>query len=330
MKNYYAWVSDLSENSGEGQLARLFLNDLYSIKKKKISCYTNNGKYIFSNNQITTSVKKHKNNLLNNYIKVFYGIILLWIFYFKGRKIIYLNYLPLWNFLIFILIPPRTILGPVTGNIKKKGSFLRNYILKYMCLISVFILNLRKKNFIFAHEDIYYILKNYLNKNTLYNYQLSYVKKSYISNIKKNNIIIYNRKNKSKNLEHLISKTLKQLKFENIYVIGEKLNYPDVENFGYISKKNIENILKKSKFALISDENLYSFFTMDALKYGLMIIYNSERYIVKNYFINSKFISISKIKSMVHNLEPIRKTIFLKKDIKDNILLKFFNYLKFV
>jgi len=42
MKNYYAWVSDLSENSGEGQLARLFLNDLYSIKKKKKFCFSKN------------------------------------------------------------------------------------------------------------------------------------------------------------------------------------------------------------------------------------------------------------------------------------------------
>ena len=27
----------------------------------------------------------------------------------------YLNYLPLWNFLIFILLPPKTLLGPITG-----------------------------------------------------------------------------------------------------------------------------------------------------------------------------------------------------------------------
>ena len=40
----------------------------------------------------------------------------------KNKEICYINYLPLWNFLIFILLPPKTILGPVTGGKILSGS----------------------------------------------------------------------------------------------------------------------------------------------------------------------------------------------------------------
>ena len=33
----------------------------------------------------------------------------------KGNKICYINYLPIWNFLIFVVLPKKTILGPITG-----------------------------------------------------------------------------------------------------------------------------------------------------------------------------------------------------------------------
>ena len=47
----------------------------------------------------------------------------------------YINFLPLWNFLIFALVPPGTILGPITGskiynkdNIKGFEKFLENIV----------------------------------------------------------------------------------------------------------------------------------------------------------------------------------------------------------
>jgi hypothetical protein len=39
----------------------------------------------------------------------------LWKDFLSGKKTIYVNYLPLWNFLIFLLLPPGSILGPITG-----------------------------------------------------------------------------------------------------------------------------------------------------------------------------------------------------------------------
>ena len=38
--------------------------------------------------------------------------------FLRGRKVIYVNFLPLWNFLIFLLLPPGSILGLITGTTK--------------------------------------------------------------------------------------------------------------------------------------------------------------------------------------------------------------------
>ena len=47
------------------------------------------------------------------------------------KKTCYINYLPLWNFIIFIILPKNTILGPITGTIvKRKLSYLEDIFKK--------------------------------------------------------------------------------------------------------------------------------------------------------------------------------------------------------
>ena len=38
--------------------------------------------------------------------------------YYSG--ICYVNFLPLWNFFLFMFLPKQTILGPITGSVYKK------------------------------------------------------------------------------------------------------------------------------------------------------------------------------------------------------------------
>ena len=45
-----------------------------------------------------------KTNFFTNYIYPFWGVLNLWKEYLLKRKIIYLNYLPLWNFLLFLFL----------------------------------------------------------------------------------------------------------------------------------------------------------------------------------------------------------------------------------
>ena len=135
-KNYFIWASDISNSTGEGILARNFLKDLNIKKKQKIIIKTFENIYKIN----TTEIGKVKNlktgtidkSISHKYIGPLVGIIYSWIYYFKGYKIIYLNYLPLWNPLPFVMLPPRMILGPITGSIfmgkKNYALDIRNLI----------------------------------------------------------------------------------------------------------------------------------------------------------------------------------------------------------
>ena len=105
------WVCDYSENTGEGRLARLF------IKNLKLN----------QNNRLKFNQKKI---LRSKYFSTIQGIIFCWIKYLNNQKVCYLNYLPLWNFLIFIFLPPKTILGPITGGADYSKNINLNYFIR--------------------------------------------------------------------------------------------------------------------------------------------------------------------------------------------------------
>ena len=146
----YVWTSDRAKNSGEGKLARMFVE--YLIDK-------NNYKIKFNTNQ-------QKN--YNRYISPFIGILYCWKNYLKKRKVAYINYLPFWNCFIFILLPPKTILGPITGGalFNKNNLFnylIRKYLFNLLYKISELIINIRFSNLIFSTD----LLKKYLSKKTI-------------------------------------------------------------------------------------------------------------------------------------------------------------------
>ena len=99
MKKYIAWCCDYRKDTGEGLLARKFVKKYFKNQKIKIFF-------------------PKKNFLLKNYLFPYFGIIILWFYYLTEKKTIYINYLPLWNFPIFIFCPPKTIFGPITGSIQ--------------------------------------------------------------------------------------------------------------------------------------------------------------------------------------------------------------------
>ena len=92
----FIWACDYSETSGEGKLARLFIKKKFPEKKYNLK---------FS----------QKKTMYQKYISTIFGIMYCWRKYLSDERVCYLNYLPLWNFLIFIFLPPQTILGPITG-----------------------------------------------------------------------------------------------------------------------------------------------------------------------------------------------------------------------
>ena len=133
------------KSSAERQLANKFLEDLtkknyrFKIIKKK-----------YSNNKIK--------NLLNfRYMTPFVGIFFCWKYFLQSKRVGYINYLPFWNFLIFLLLPPKTLLGPITGGAKyssrhKLNFLMRKYLFTLFYKISECFLLLRSSEIIFSTD----------------------------------------------------------------------------------------------------------------------------------------------------------------------------------
>ncbi len=189
----YCWACDFSSQRGEGILARHYIKKLSKFKKKKIFVKSSEGVF-YINNGIIKKLKNKKYNKTNlnlnfheNYIYPLLGVMFLWYNYLKGRGICYLNFLPLWNSLLFIFLPPKTHLGPVTGFIFKKkvnniNSFFRKYFSYLLFKINIKILFLRQNKIYFSTDLLKSLVKNKNKKQSFFNYLLNLIE---IKKIKK-------------------------------------------------------------------------------------------------------------------------------------------------
>ncbi len=254
---YYYWACDYSKNTGEGNLARLFV-------RKNIK----NGFRIKYN--ITLKFLRYK------YILPFIGVIYCWFYYLKGKKIYYINYLPLWNFLIFILLPPKTILGPITGGSNFNKNIIRKYIFPLFYYLSQYIILIRYNNIIFSTS----LLKKYLfvpiKKISKYNFVLSYLKKRK-KNKKDLDFLIYYREHQNKKKFFPLSfiKQLIAAKFK-IFIIGDKLKIKGLKNLGKINNSKVNSYLRKTVFSLASGENILSLFTLECVNNNVKVLVNKN------------------------------------------------------
>ena len=262
MIRHIGWSSEFHKNSGEGQLARKYINTYFKGKKIKI-------------------ISPKISFFLSDYIFQIYGIFVLWYYYFLGKKIIYINYLPLWNFLIFLLSPPNTVFGPITGSIQINKiqnikSIFRFFIIPLFYKISLLILNFRARKIIFGTN----ILIKFLNKNILRKSKLNFI----LENIKFKNsskkkreydLIVYYRNHENKFFSHhtrFINSQIKNRK--KVIIVGDKLNIEGALQLGKVSRKKIKNLISISKFALSGDDNLLSFFNLECLQNNVKVIFN--------------------------------------------------------
>ena len=155
------------------------------------------------------------------------GILYLWFVYIfkEHKKICYVNYLPLWNFLLFLFLPPKTIMGPITGGSKyfKKpylNYYLRHIVLNFFCMLSIQILKFRKNKLLFSTDllKINLIILKKLN-SIMFLKILNFVDKN---QNRKFDIIFYLRPHKNKNtlLNINLANSLSE-KF-TVVTIGEK------------------------------------------------------------------------------------------------------------
>ena len=313
-KKIFIWCCDLKKNTGEGILANKFISDLrkynknYILEIKTIS---------FKNINLLRTIF---GSVADRLLFPFLGILYLWlIFIFRDKqKICFVNYLPLWNFLLFILLPPKTILGPITGGSKylKKpflNYILRKIVLNFFCNLSIKIIKFRQSKLLFSTD----LLKNkfIISKKNKFNYvfkDFAYKDK----NLKRKfDIIFYLRSHKNKNTQLLASLAEHLSNYFKIITIGEKIKNNKITNKGYINKKKLYNILQRTKYSFLSAENNYSFFSLDCLSNGVHVFYNKQNSTIKNLKQNMTPLNYNKHNLIIKILNKKIKKNFKKQNI---------------
>lgn len=286
VKKIYFWACDYSSNSGEGILGRSYIRYI-SKNNKSIKLININRSSKFQKNKFKKNSQIYK-SVIHKYIYPLIGLIYLWKLYFQSKNVLFLNYTPLWNFLIFIFLPPNSKIGPITGTIiKTKYSFLINLCER----VSLLVIKLRFKKIIFSNN--FYRFKYKLRgKKFEFNFILKDYRKNSTKCKKLYDFVIYYR-NLSVQYNNYIFKLIYRLKKDfKIAVIGDKIQIKNLKNFGLVDRNRAKQIISNSSFAINNPENLYSYFFQDCMSYGLIIFYNKvfKKY---NIFKNKKLISIS-------------------------------------
>ena len=246
------------------------------------------------------AIKINKKTYFANhrYIYPLIGILYCWKHFLLDRKIAYINYLPLWNFLIFLLLPPGTILGPITGGAKFSKYNKINFYFRKLCFpffykISQQFLLIRSSKIVFSTDLLKKYLSNKILKRSELNFVINRIKIKKDIKYKKNiDLLLYYRKHKNK-------KTFFPYDFVNkialtkckIFVVGDKLNIKNIKNLGFIKNENIKKLQSRSKFTLASGENIYSFFTIECLLFGVKILVD-KKYKKQIKFFKKKFFTI--------------------------------------
>ena len=294
----YCWACDLGENRGEGRLTLIYL-------KKKFSPHSNffirNTEEIFYStyDNLKSNFKTKENTNLNffhSYISPFIGVLWLWYNFILGRKICYLNFLPLWNSLLIILLPPKTLLGVITGSIyKKKVNNLKSFIRKYIVPILYYF---NSKLILFRNKKLYFsteLLKKYFsknNKNLEFNFILNSIE---FKKFEKKNIdfAIYFRKydTKSNSFFKGLIEYLNQSNYKFVY-FGDKCENIEENYLGLLSNEKVQNILSKTKYSFISEENFYSIYSIECISNHVNLFYNKQDIDLKIFKSKNKFIDI--------------------------------------
>jgi hypothetical protein len=282
MKNFdiFIWSSDFEEFTGEGLLSRCFVDNLF-FKKNKIKIITNNSIVFFNKKNFIKKKKKYKNNFISKYFFLFYGIFLIWFYHLKEKKTVYINYLPLWNFVIFFLLPAKTLLGPITGNIYKGkihnfNSFIRKNIFPLLYFISIKIIFKKYKKLIFSTENLKKIIPFHFKRNCIFNFCFLFYKKRKL--IKKNiDFIFYLKKHplKANDFHEFLIKKLAENGF-NIIVVGDKFSYKNVVNYINIPREQLLSLLDRTLYAVSPADNFYSLFLLDCMSCNVKLFINKQ------------------------------------------------------
>lgn len=320
MQIIYAWACDFSPTTGEGNLSRNYLKKFLEIKKNTtILVKTPFDDYKVKKNKISLIKQRKKDkqiSFFHRFIYPFQGLIYLIYLNLCNKRTMYLNYLPLWNSILIMFLPKNCLFGPITGSIyideiNYFSSFLRKYILPFFYKLSSKIIKYKEKNIIFATDILTKYLKNLNYENYIENFTNSHFVKKYTKTKKNIDFLIYYRIHLNKGNDfhrYIINKLKKKYK---VYVFGDKLEIKGIYNLGFLSNKMVHKYLSKSKYTILSKENIMSLFALEARTNNLLIFFNKK--LKSKNSLEDNFIPLS-YKKNFNTYNYIIKKINLKKN----------------
>ena len=290
----YIWSCEFEKSSGEGLLANEFIK--YYIKfniNSKIILETPYFKYFISKGKIIKKFNCKKNILLNyKYFSPFLGVAKIIRQSYFADSVIYLNYLPIWNFLLFLMLPAKTILGPITGsdaknNINSIKQIFRYILLPLFIFFSKKIIKKKFRNIIFSTN----LIKNINLVHYIKNFSLIYLssQNSRRKVFKDIDLVYYFRNHSNKFLKeeiYLLHK-LMQLKFKILFC-GDSFNdfsKLHINSLGYVPEAKLSALLDRCKFVIAPAENPHSFFIQKSILSNVHIIFRkSQMKFIKNIY----------------------------------------------
>ena len=171
MKNknkLFFYCCDFKKYRGEGILANNFKSFLKkNFKDISIIIYTPENKFF-------NAKRKINHNFFYKYFSPIFGILKIWLYHLKGNRTAYVNYLPLWNFFLFIFLPKKTILGPITGGVYHGNNshiktILRKIIIYIFYSISIFFIKIRNLKCIFSTQLLFDYLPKSIRNESIFN-----------------------------------------------------------------------------------------------------------------------------------------------------------------
>lgn len=283
MKNFdvFVWASDFEDFTGEGLLARCFIEN-YFVKKNTLKIKSNNSEFFFYKKKIyKLKNKPYDNNFFKKYFYLFKGLFFIWYYHLKGKKTLYINYLPLWNFLLFILLPSKTILGPITGSVYNGriysiNSFIRKIIFPIFYFVAINVALLKYKNLIFSTENLKSVVPKKFIKKCLFNFCLLFYKNRKLKKKDIDFIFYYkNHPQKSNDFHQFLIKKL----IDNglrIIVVGDYFVYKKTPNYPNLQRKSLLKLLDRTKFSVGGSDNFYSLFFLDCLSCNVKFFFDAK------------------------------------------------------
>lgn len=281
MKNkLIIFACDTNNKTGEGNLAKSIFKQLNKDFK---AC--------FYEDYITKIISREK--FLRDRILPFYFIFICLFFKPQKRKLIYLNFCPIWNPFLFLLSFKKVLLGPITGSnniypFKKSFSrYQRSVILPFLVYISKLILN-SNQNLWVATPSVYKTLKkNKLNitygKPFLLDLEIKNGgslehKNSLSDKIDKTKIFCYSSKHPMKN-NSLLKQFLKKDFLKNIEFNIINNDLESIKNINIISsldQNKFDKLLFLSNYYLIFSFEDAGLTTYKAISRGIELLFPIE------------------------------------------------------